>query len=179
LQDRFWQESGGKALVLRDKEGLTRPSLQDSDYLGAFGHGSSAGADCELRTGDSSPGISDSNPGFVPSSIGGFPAGSCGSPGRFSTSRSASAVSENAGTLACCNSGGSLCGDWEQKAVGSLDWRIGSSGSWFLPPGGKTMTLLRRPTLGKNKNQIRRRWLINLRGQRKNIQAWDFLTDQP
>jgi hypothetical protein len=43
---------------------------------------------------------------------------------------------------------------------------------------GKTMTLFRGPILGKNKNQIRRRWVINLQGQRKNIQGWDFLTDQ-
>jgi hypothetical protein len=44
---------------------------------------------------------------------------------------------------------------------------------------GKTMTLFRVSRLGKNKNQIRRRWLINLQGERKNIQEGYFLTDQP
>jgi len=43
----------------------------------------------------------------------------------------------------------------------------------------KTMTLFRGPILGKNKNQIRRRWVISSQGQRKNIQGWDFLTDKP
>jgi hypothetical protein len=42
----------------------------------------------------------------------------------------------------------------------------------------KTMTLFRGPILGKNKNQIRRRWVISLQGQRKNIQGWGFL-DRP
>jgi hypothetical protein len=135
LQDRFWQESGGNIPVLRDKEDLTRPSLQDFDDPGAFGLGASAQADCVLRTEGSLPGISDRNRGVVPSSSGGFPAGSCGSPGRSSSSRSASVVSAVARTLACRNIGGSLRADREQKAVGSWDWRTGSSGSWFQPPG--------------------------------------------
>jgi hypothetical protein len=135
LQDHFWQESGGNILVLWDKGGLTRPSLQEIDDYGAFGHGVSAGADCVLHTEGSSPGISDSNPDFARSSIGGFPAGSCGSPGRSSSSRSASAVSATAGTPSCRNTGGSLRGDREQKIFGSWDWHTGSSESWFLPPG--------------------------------------------
>jgi hypothetical protein len=135
LQDRYWQESGGNTLVLRDKDGLTRPSLQDCCDPGAFGPEAFAGDDCVLRTEGSSPGISESNRGSVPSSTGGFPAGSCSSPGRSSSSRSASAVSETAGTPSYCNIGGSLHGDREQRAVGSWDWRTGSSGSWFLPPG--------------------------------------------
>jgi hypothetical protein len=40
----------------------------------------------------------------------------------------------------------------------------------------KTMTLFRASMLGKNKNQIRRRWVINSGGQRKNIQERYFLT---
>jgi hypothetical protein len=134
LQDRLWQESGGNILVLRDKEDLTRPSLQDYDDPGAFDLEAFAGADCVLRTEGSLSGISDSNRGSVPSSTGGFPVGSCGSPGRSSSSGSASVVSAVAGTLACRNIGGSLRGDREQKAVGSWDWRTESSQSWFLPP---------------------------------------------
>ena len=148
LQDRLWQESGGNILVLRDKEDLTRPSLQDCDDPGAFGHGAFAGADCVLRTEGSSPGISDSNPGFVPSSIGGFPVDSCGRPDRSSSSRSASAVSETAGTPSCRNIGGSLRGDWVRKAVGSWDWRTGFSASWFLPPG-KNHDLITRADTGE------------------------------
>jgi hypothetical protein len=135
LQDRLWQESGGNIPVLRDKEILTSPSLQEIADPGAFGHGASAGVDCVLRTEGSSPCISDSNPGFVPSSTGGFPVGSCGSPGRSSSSHSASAVCADAGTLACRSTGGSLRGDREQKIFGRWDSRTGSSGSWFLPPG--------------------------------------------
>jgi len=41
---------------------------------------------------------------------------------------------------------------------------------------GKTMTLFRASMLGKDKNQIRRRWVINPGGQRKNIQGRDFMT---
>jgi hypothetical protein len=43
----------------------------------------------------------------------------------------------------------------------------------------KTMTLFRVSEQEKNKNQIGRRWVINLWGERKKIQEWDFLTDQP
>jgi hypothetical protein len=178
LQDRLWQESGGNILVLRDKEDLTHPSLQDGDDPCAFGLEAFAGADCVLHTEGSWPGISDSNPGSAPSSIGGFPAGSCGSPGRSSFSRFASAVSATAGTPSCRNIGGSLRGDRGQKAVGSWDWCTGSAGSWFLPPG-KTMTLFRASMPGKNKNQSRRRWVINLQGDKNNIQGRYFLTDQP
>jgi hypothetical protein len=46
LQDHLLQESGGNILVLRDKGDLTRPSLQDRDDPGAFGHGTFAGDDC-------------------------------------------------------------------------------------------------------------------------------------
>jgi hypothetical protein len=134
LQDRLWQESGGNTLVLRDKEGLTRPSLQDIDDFGAFGLEAFAGADYALRTEGSSPGISDSSRGFAPSSTGDFLADSCGSPPRSSSSSSASAVSATAGTPSCRNSGGSLRGDREQRAFGSWDWRTGSFESWFLPP---------------------------------------------
>jgi hypothetical protein len=169
LQDRFWQESGGNILVLRDKEGLTRPSLQDRDDPGAFGPGAFAGADCVLRTEGSSPGISDSNRGFVPSSIGGFPAGSCGSPGRSSSSRSASAVSETAGTLPAAIAVVLYAGIGNKKPSA-----VGIGAPDLLAHGfclqGKTMTLFRGPILGKNKNQIRRRWVINLQGERKNIQ---------
>ena len=138
LQDRLWQESGGNILVLRDKEDLTRPSLQDCDDPGAFGLEASAGVDCVLRIEGSSLGISDSNRGSAPSSTGGFPAGFCGSPGRSSSSLSASAVSATAGTPSCRNIGGSLRGDRGQRAVGNWDCCTGSSGSWFLPPGEKT-----------------------------------------
>ena len=137
LQDRLLQESDGNILVLRDKEDLTRPSLQDCDDPGAFGLEASAGVDCVLHTEGSSPGISDSNPGSAPSSIGGFPAGSCGSPGRSLFSRFASAVSATAGTPSCRNIGGSLREDRGQKAVGSWDCCTGSSGSWLPPPGEK------------------------------------------
>ena len=44
---------------------------------------------------------------------------------------------------------------------------------------GKTMTLFRASMLGKNKNQIRRRWVLNLQGETKNIQGRYFLTDHP
>jgi hypothetical protein len=40
----------------------------------------------------------------------------------------------------------------------------------------KTMTLVRAVMLRKYKNQIRRRWVINSEGQRKNIQGRYFLT---
>jgi hypothetical protein len=43
----------------------------------------------------------------------------------------------------------------------------------------KTMTLFRASMLGKYKNQIRRRWIINSGGQRENIQGRYFLTGQP
>jgi len=51
-------------------------------------------------------------------------------------------------------------------------------GHGFCLQWGKTMTLLRPSMQGKNKNQIRKRWIINLRGEGKKIQGWDFLTDQ-
>jgi hypothetical protein len=41
---------------------------------------------------------------------------------------------------------------------------------------GKTMTLVRASMPRKNKNQIRRRWVINSEGQRKNIQGRYFVT---
>jgi hypothetical protein len=41
------------------------------------------------------------------------------------------------------------------------------------------MTLFRASVQGKNKNQIRRRWVLNLRQEGKNIQEGYFLTDQP
>jgi hypothetical protein len=176
LQDRLWQESGGNSLALRDKGGLTRPSLQDRGDHAAFGHGAFAGDDYALHTEGSSPGISDSNRGFVPSSTGGFPAGSCGSPDRSSSSRSASAVSLTAGTPACRNTAGSLRGGREQKIFGSWDWHTGSSGSWFLPPEKNHDLIPSVNPIGKNKNQIRRRWALDLQEEGKNIQWKYFLT---
>ena len=127
------------------------PSLQDCCDTGAFGHGAVAGTCCVLPPEGSSPCVSDSNPDFVRSSTGGFPA--------------AISVVLYAGI-----------GNKKPLAIG-----IGASD--LLAHGfclqGKTITLFRGAILGKNKNQIKRRWVISLLGEGKNIQGWDFLTDQP
>lgn len=135
LQDHFWQESGDKILVLRGKYDLTRPSLQDCRDPGAFGPGAFGGPCCVLYSQGSLLCIAENSRGFAPPRPDGSPAGSCGSPGRSSSSRSASAFYAADGTLACRNTGGSLLGDRERKAVGSWDWHTGFSVSWFLPPG--------------------------------------------